>query len=266
MNIRDFEIIDFHTHPFLESGTNICSHKEYCNMSADSTVATMKELGVSKICGSVIAFDGRVTKENVWECLKDHNQEALKLREKYGDFYIPGIHVHPHFVKESCEEMEKMKKLGINLVGELIPYAHFWTDYSCKEFSEILDAAESLNMVVSFHSMPNEDEMDKMVREHKNVVFVAAHPGEYGAFMRHVERMKLSENYYLDVSGYGIFRHGMLRHAIDAFGAERILYGSDYPTCNPAMYIGGVLLDSLISDSEKELIFAKNAKRLLGLK
>ena len=93
-----------------------------------------------------------------------------------------------------------------------------------------------------------------------------AHPGEYGAFMRHVERMKLSENYYLDVSGYGIFRHGMLRHAIDAFGAERILYGSDYPTCNPAMYIGGVLLDSLISDSEKELIFAKNAKRLLGLK
>lgn len=80
-----------------------------------------------------------------------------------------------------------------------------------------------------------------------------------------MERMKLSENYYLDVSGYGIFRHGMLRHAIDLFGAERFLYGSDYPTCNPGMYLGGVLLDNLITDSEKELILAKNAKRVLNI-
>ena len=107
--------------------------------------------------------------------------------------------------------------------------------------------------------------MDEMVRRHPGVVFVAAHPGEYGAFMRHMDRMKLSENYYLDLSGYGIFRHGMLKHAVDEFGAERFLFGSDYPTCNPAMYLGGVLLDDLISDAEKELIFAGNAKRLLKL-
>ena len=69
-----------------------------------------------------------------------------------------------------------------------------------------------------------------------------------------IHRVKMSDNYYLDLSGYGIFRHGMLRHAIDEFGAERFLFGSDYPTCNPSMYIGGVLLDDLITDEEKELI------------
>ena len=37
------------------------------------------------------------------------------------------------------------------------------------------------------------------------------------------------------------------------------------PTCNPAMFIGGVLLDSLITDNEREMIFSKNAKRLLNL-
>ena len=58
----------------------------------------------------------------------------------------------------------------------------------------------------------DDDEMDKMVKKHPDIVFVAAHPGEYNEFMRHMERMKLSENYYLDVSGYGIFRHGMFRH------------------------------------------------------
>jgi predicted TIM-barrel fold metal-dependent hydrolase len=104
-----------------------------------------------------------------------------------------------------------------------------------------------------------------MVKNHKDVVFVAAHPGEYGDFMRHVERMKMSENYYLDLSGYGLFRHGMLRRAIDEVGVERILFGSDFPTCSPAMYIGGVLLDELITDEEKEMIFSQNAKRLLKI-
>jgi len=48
-------------------------------------------------------------------------------------------------------------------------------------------------------------------------------------------------------------------------GVDRILFGSDFTTCNPAMYIGGVLLDELITDTEKEKIFSLNAKRLLGL-
>ena len=131
-------------------------------------------------------------------------------------------------------------------------------------FSALLSEAGKRNMIVNFHSQ-GEDEMDEMVKAHKDVVFVAAHPGEYKAFMRHIDRMKYSENYYLDLSGYGIFRHGMLRRAIDTFGIDRLLFGSDFPTCNPAMYIGGVLLDDLISDSEKEKIFSLNAKRLLGI-
>ena len=157
-----------------------------------------------------------------------------------------------------------MHGLGVHLVGELIPYGHGWSDYSCKGFSEILDLCEQYGMTVSFHSMGN-DEMDRMVREHPNVTFVAAHPGEFRDFNRHMERMRFSENYYLDLSGYGIFREGMLRHAIDLFGARRFLFGSDYPTCNMSMYMGGVLMDPLITDAEKELIFSKNAERLLKL-
>ena len=260
-----FEIIDFHTHPFLREETNICSHKEYCNMSAENTLKTMTELGVSKICGSVIGDGKRIAPGgNTWSVIRSCNDEALALRELYGDFYIPGFHVHPDFVRESCEEIEHMHALGVNLIGELVPYSHGGWHYDSKGFDEILDTAGQYHMTVSFHSM-NFDEMENMVKKHPNIVFVAAHPGEYNDFMRHMEIMKLSGSYYLDLSGYGIFRHGMLRHAIDKFGAERFLYGSDYPTCNPAMYLGGVLLDSLITDREKELIFAGNAKRLLKL-
>ncbi len=264
MNI-EYEIIDFHTHPFLSERTNICSHKEYCNMNVESTRTMLEGMGINKICGSVIGKTCRPEdKESIWQEIRACNDEALRLREIYGDFYIPGFHVHPDFVRESCEEIERMSKLNIKLVGELVPYWHGWRDYSRRDFYEILDICKDCGMIVSFHSM-GEDEMDKMVKDFPKLTFIAAHPGEYGEFMRHMNRMRTSENYYLDLSGTGLFRHGMLRHALDEFGAERILFGSDYPTCNPAMFVGGVYFDSLIKDREKELIFSGNAKRLLGI-
>lgn len=260
-----YEIIDFHTHPFDDVATNICSHKEYCGMTPEGTIAYLKELGISRICGSVICRNqGQdALYANEWEMIADSNRRALELKERYGDFYIPGFHVHPGYVRESCDEIEKMHGLGVGLIGELVPYMHGWSDYSCKEFDEILDVASLYRMVVSFHSM-DDDRMDEMVRKHPDTVFVAAHPNEYAAYMRHLNRMKLSENYYLDLSGTGLFRHGMLRHGIDECGAERFLFGSDYPTCSPAMFIGGVLLDPLLDEREKRMIFAENAKRLLA--
>jgi predicted TIM-barrel fold metal-dependent hydrolase len=266
MQYKNFEIIDFHTHPFVDERNNICSHTAYCNMSIDGTKKLFDNLRVSHICGSVLtprAYRSAYT--NVWERILDENEIALQLRNYYQGFYIPGFHVHPDYVEESIGEIRRMHELGVRLIGELCPYFHGWKDYSCDGFSEILDEAEKYGMVVNCHSM-GEDEMDQMVKAHPGVIFVAAHPGEYGEFIRHMERMRMSENYYLDLSGYGIFRHGMLRHAIDEFGPERFLFGSDYPTCNPAMYIGGVLLDDLITDEEKELIFSKNARRLLNLR
>lgn len=264
--MMQYEIIDFHTHPFHDRATNICAHKEYHNVSAEGAAEYLKGLGISRICGSVICRNIQDIShyDTALEMIADSNKRALELQQQYRGFYIPGFHVHPDYVRESCDEIERMHKLGVRLIGELVPYLHGWEDYSCKAFDEILDVATQYEMVVSLHTM-NHDQMDEMVRKHPKQIFVAAHPGEYDSFMRHLNRMKFSRNYYLDLSGTGLFRHGMLRHGIDEFGAERFLFGSDYPTCNPAMFIGGVALDTLIREEEKKMIFAENAKRLLGL-
>ena len=258
-----FEMIDFHTHPFFEASQNICKHQECFEMNVEQTKRDMLSLGITKIAGSVLRNLG---KEEItsWAQLRQANDDALTLKKMFGDFYIPGFHIHPDYVRESCEEIERMEGLGVRMIGELVPYGHHWNTYDSENLDMILDCAEHHDMLVSFHSM-DEDGMDRMTEKHRKLVLVAAHPGEYPAFMRHMERMKKSDNYYLDLSGYGIFRCGMLRHAIDLFGAERFLFGSDYPTCNPAMYVGGILLDPLIREEEKRLIFAENARRLLKL-
>ena len=254
-----YEIIDFHTHPFPEAAANINSYKDHGTEDQESY---LRSLGISAICGSVIYR--LAPGDDPWETILACNNGALALQKQLGSFYIPGFHVHPDFVKESCDEILRMHNSGVRLIGELVPYLHGWSDYSLSAFDEILDAAEQYNMIVSFHSMDN-DQMDTMVRRHPKTVFVATHPGEYPDYMRHLERMKFSENYYLDLSGYGLFRHRMLRYGIDTMGIHRFLFGSDYPTCSPAMYIGGVALDPLLTDAEKQQIFSGNAKRLLGL-
>lgn len=261
----NFEIIDFHTHPFKEEKNNICFHKDSLKMGVENTEKVLRELGITKICGSVIDSDNKRYSSCI-EKIKSNNRKALELRERYKDFYIPGFHVHPDFVEESVNEIHFMKKEGVKLIGELVPYLDGWNNYASCGLSSILEEAGKCNMVVSFHTIDEPSEnIDKMVKSHKDVIFVAAHPGEYNVLMNHIERAKKYENYYLDLSGTGMFRYGMLRRAIDAFGADRILFGSDYPVCNPAMYVGGVLFDSLITDSEREKIFALNAKRLLEI-
>ena len=82
--------------------------------------------------------------------------------------------------------------------------------------------------------------------------------------MRHLEWLEELPNYHLDLSGTGLFRHAMLTYGVGRVGAERFLFGSDYPTCSPGMNVGGVEYEA-ITDREKELIFAENAKRLLKL-
>ena len=257
-----FEIIDFHTHPFKEEKNNICSHKSVLNMDRNTVLDIAQNLGVTKICGSVIEFGGEL---KGFEKSKANNQKALELKEYYGDFYIPGFHINPDFVEESLAEMKLMHQKGINLIGELVPYADSWQrKYDSPEFYELLNMAGKYNMIVSFHSQ-DDDAMDEMVKKHKKVIFVAAHPGEYREFMRHIERMKFSENYYLDISGYGIFRHGALYRLIKEFGEDRILFGSDYPTCNMGMYVGAVLNDNFLTDTQKEKILSLTAKKLLNL-
>ncbi|MBE6650941.1 MAG: amidohydrolase [Ruminococcaceae bacterium] len=253
-------IIDFHTHPFDTIDENICQYKYDVGVGRDEVKNYMNNLGIEHICGSVIHVPA--VPDMPWSGIRELNNIALTLAEEYNGFYIPGFHIHPSYLKESLEEIERMHSIGVNLIGEIVPYCFGWSDYSSREMDEILDLALELNMIFSFHTM-NEDAIDRMVEKHPKNILVAAHPGEKDSFTRHLARMEKSENYYLDLSGTGIFRQGMLAYGIKKFGAERFLFGTDFPVCNPAVYVGGVGMDDLLTDSDKEKVMFGNADRLL---
>ena len=258
------KIIDFHAHPYLSADEFFCFYPEEFTPSPQQAKADLELAGIGHICGSVIR-PRRYQPDDGFSYFRDLNRRALSLKEKLGDFYTPGIHVHPDYVRESCEEIALYAGKGIRLIGELVPYMHNWKDYSNQSFSEILDTSEAFHMAVNYHTLPEEqEEMEKMVSRHPGITFIAAHPGEREYYERHLERMRKYPNLFLDLSGTGIFRYGMLSYGVHKVGAERFLFGTDYPICNPRMYVQAVLQEHL-TDEERELIFHKNASRILGM-
>lgn len=268
------DIIDFHTHPYITDEHNFCFYKQFYNMQPEDYVKQLNYAGITHICGSVIESRHKTTdaqgkvievrnKIQNFSDIRKLNRVALQLKEILGDFYTPGFHIHPGFYEESLEEIDFMNKNGIKLIGELVPYLHDWNDFDVNAFYKLLDHAEQYHMVVSYHT-PFEFDMTEAIATHPDINFVAAHPGERDRVEQHIGLMKRYPNYYLDLSGTGLMRFGMIRSIIEEVGAERILFGTDYPICNPGMYVEAVKFEE-ISEQDRKLIFYENARKLLDL-
>ncbi len=252
-----FEIIDFHIHPFISDGDNINIYKEAMDFSHLGIADDLLRAGISAFCGAV-------TKHGCdFSAIYEGNRDALRLREIYGEKYIPGFQINPNFVEESLKEVDFAAENGVKLIGELVPYIHGWEDYANDNFSIILDHIAKYNMIVSLHTQ-GLDRMEIMAKKHPDITFVFAHPGERNILLQHIDVMKKCDNVYLDLSGTGVFRLGTVKKLVSEVGAERILFGTDYPICNPGVYVGGVMYEKIL-DREKELIFSANAKRLLNI-
>lgn len=258
--MKELPIIDFHTHPYLSHEDFYCFYPDSFTPSPAQCMEDVKRAGITHICGSVIL---KRQYEGGFDYIRECNNRACEIKKLMGDFYTPGFHIHPDFAKESMEEIELRHKQGFGLIGELVPYMHGWKDYSRKDLSELLEAAGHYHMAVSFHTVTEEQkEIDKMIEANPNVTFIAAHPGDKQQFLLHLERIKKHDNYYLDLSGTGIFRYGLIARGVKEVGSERLIFGTDYPICNPRMYVQAVYQEP-ISENDMENILCKNARRII---
>lgn len=255
------EVIDFHCHPFFDQSEDICIYPDGSPSTAEGFGRDMTRAGIGRFCGSVVS---RIGKVDSFEPIHRLNLHALRLRELYAGRYIPGIHFHPSFPAESERELRDMAASGVKLTGELVPYMLGWEGgYSSKESIALLRLCGELGMTVSAHPTDDAD-MEAALDACPETNIVFAHPGERGEYEEHLHRMEKYQNCYLDLCGTGLFRFGMVRHGINAVGAERFLFGTDFPICSASMQITGVTGEH-ITDEEADAIFYKNASRLLGI-
>ena len=255
-----FEIIDCHIHPPHDETSHWGWFLAF--ESREKFVATLREAGVSRACGSNIQKRG----EPGFDGVAASNRAAEAFRDAFPDFYIPGVLVHPHFPKESCRELERFHAQGdLRWVGEVAGYVMgFGDDYVSDGAFRIYDLIQQLGVPFNFHCN-NLDRVPPICEAFPSLNFVLAHPGrDKQVFLDRLALVAKYPNLYLDLSGGSIVRWGMVRHAVDTAGVEKLLFGTDFPVSNPHMQVVAILSEPL-TDPEREAIFSGNFRRLTGL-
>ncbi len=258
MSSCEYQIIDCHFHPVLD----IDDECNWFHSSGDiiNQIDTLRRAGISHACGSPI----RLHKPDSFDQIQTLNDKALRLRDLFSEFYIPGIHIHPHFPEESCMEIERCcLGEGVRWIGELVGYIMGYKNYyATKNALCIMREAAKHKVVVNIHCN-NLNVVGKLCREAPNLKIVLAHLGKSKEeILNRLETVRCFPNLYLDISGSGIDRYGVLRKAVDVVGKNKIIFGTDYPINNPDIYVKAVHFEPL-SEDERSAIFKDNMLTLI---
>ncbi|MDD2647948.1 MAG: amidohydrolase family protein [Eubacteriales bacterium] len=113
------------------------------------------------------------------------------------------------------------------------------------------------------YSYSNPEQMARVLKNHPRLTAICAHLGGWGEWTD-AARVLADKNVYVDTSSslYAITKEEA-RAAIDAYGYERVLFGTDYPMWDATQELERFHALGL-SDKAEEMILGKNLLALLG--
>ena len=256
-------IFDCHVHGPAEDGTFCQWHP--VTRDAEDMVRYLRDCGV----GRAVVSCADASRSRRPEGLPLGNDIAYRLAQQYPDFVVPACLVNPNFLEVSLQEMKRAAGRGVRWVGELCGYiaGYEFTDAdgsATPQFARIAEEAGSLEMVLHLHA--ETEEVARLARSYPEVTFVIAHIGDSVPLCtERIEMVAAHPNVYLDISGHGHERMGILELAVERIGPERVLFGSDF-TINDPGSVAARVRRARISDTEREHILHLNLERLLGLR
>ena len=206
----------------------------------------VKELG---FCGVMLAgrYKGRFYNE----------AEFFPIFEKAAELDVP-VYFHPALIPMEVQETYYMSDAYSWIVGaELASAGYGW-------HSEV--GIQIVRLILSgiFDKLPN-------------LRIISGHWGEtIPAFLERMDtildqeitglKKKVSEYYkeHVYITPSGIMSNDQLEYMVKVMGADHVMYAIDYPYMKPDN-VYEFLMDSSLSDEEKEMIAHGNAERILHL-
>jgi predicted TIM-barrel fold metal-dependent hydrolase len=251
-----YELFDCHLHGPAESGEQWQWHKVTHNF--EDFVRFLDKTGVKRgIINSQRSYAARP------EEFIAGNREVARYVEKYKGRFMGACVVNPQFIEEALGELEYCRKqLGFVWVGELCNYMVPY-EYTIREFDMLVDQVKRLNMVLSLHT--EQGEMKYIADKFPDATIAFAHFGddhEYEDIFKRIDLVARNPNFYLDTSGYGHDRVGVLEYAVSAIGPDRVLFGSDFSINDPGTVIARIK-NAFLTEEQKQKIFAGNLETLL---
>jgi uncharacterized protein len=251
-----FEIFDCHLHSPADKGEAWQWYK--VTETFEDFVKYLDKSGVKRgIINSQRSFGIKP------EEFKAGNREVARKVEKYKGRFLGACVVNPQFIDEALREIEYCHdQLGFLWVGELCNYMVPY-NYSIREFEMLVEKVVKLKMVLAIHT--EHGEMEYISRKFPDATIAFAHFGddhEYDDIFRRIDMVAKNPNFYLDTSGYGHDRVGVLEYAVKSIGPDRVLFGSDFSINDPSTVIARIN-NSFLTNEQKQKIFSGNLESLL---
>jgi predicted TIM-barrel fold metal-dependent hydrolase len=192
------------------------------------------------------------------------NREVARYVERYKGRFVGACVVNPQYIDEALKEVEYCRKqLGFAWVGELCNYMVPYK-YTIREFEQLVDHVVKLEMVLHLHTEGRE--IDYIAEKFPKATLVFAHFGddhEYDNIFKRIDLVARHPNCYLDTSGYGHDRMGMLEYAVKTIGPDRVLFGSDFSINDPSTVLARIE-HSFLTEEQKAKVLAGNLETLLA--
>ena len=176
-----------------------------------------------------------------------------------------------HFIFHVFEELERIAAAGLKGVKLHPDYQGFFSDD--EKMKPIYKKIASLGLITTFHAgldlayePPFRNTPERMKRAlswFDGAPVVAAHWGGAAMAEQVIEEL-CGLPLFFDISfGYSVITKPQAEKIIEKHGVERLLFGTDAPWHTPELELR--VINTLgLSESEKELLFCKNALRILG--
>ncbi|MCL2270774.1 MAG: amidohydrolase family protein [Treponema sp.] len=261
----DCKIIDFHTHIYPEkiAAKAVASIGEFYTvaMQGNGTVESLLESGRRGGIGHFVVFSAAAIPGQV-QAINDYIASTCRERPEFTGFGT----LHPDMEKPR-EEIERLIALGLKGVKFHPDMQRFNIDDG--RMMDIYAALEG-RLPVIFHTgdyrytFSHPSRLARVLDNFPKLCAIAAHFGGWSVVDIAYDYLH-NRRCYFDVSSSLSFL-GVRRAAelIRSYGAERFLFGSDYPMWDPAACLEEFMALDL-TGSERELILWKNARTVLAL-
>lgn len=278
-------IIDCHTHIFPDEVRK--SRESFCRqdagfsslyndskvkmVGAEELIASMDESGIdqSVICGFPWGEP---------ELCSLHNQYLIESALRYPNRFIVFILLLFSDPQWSVVELDRGIQKGVKGVGEIAFYDREMTSQDIQRMRSVLNRMESQNIPILLHTnervghpYPGKgttplETFYEFILSFPNLPIILAHWGGGLPFYELMpEVSKAMNNVYYDTAA-SPFLYSKKIYSIlsQILGAEKILFGSDYPLIRPQRYFQE-LEESGLSVEDQKKILGLNLARLLNL-
>jgi len=278
-------IIDFHTHilpPNIKKNRNkyadsdpcfaiLYSRKEAKIATAEEVIANMDRDGVDI---SVVLNIGWTTHDLCVET----NDYILESIARYPGRLIGFCAVQPQAYDAALKEIERCARAGARGIGELrpdtqyfdlsdldlmTPFAHTLQE---NDMTLLLHTSEPVGHEYSGKGTVTPDTLYPFIAAFPDLKLVCAHWGGGLPFYALMPEVKLAlDNVYFDTAASPFLYHPQIYQQVsELVGADRILFGTDYPLLSQRRLINEVMSVD-IPEEDRNLIFSGNARDLLKL-